>query len=74
LRKACAYVMPLGGEHLEDVLAALTRASKFLRGRLARAIKLKYTPRLEFRADTAFDYSDGIDRLLRRPDVARDLD
>ncbi|HFQ15731.1 MAG TPA: 30S ribosome-binding factor RbfA [Rhodobacteraceae bacterium] len=74
LRKACVYVMPLAGEHLDEVLAALERASKFLRGRLAQATRLKYTPRLEFRADTAFDYADGIDRLLHRPDVARDLD
>ncbi len=73
LKNATAFIMPLGGGHPE-VVAALNRASPFLRGQIAKALRLQFAPRIGFQLDTSFDYADKIDRLLHEPSVARDLD
>ncbi len=64
LRRATAYVLPLGGDATPPVIAALGRAAPYLRGQIARLVRLKFTPALAFEADTAFDYARQIDRLL----------
>ncbi len=73
LRNATAYVMPLGGERKEEVLEALNRSTKYIRGQLARSVQLKYMPQLTFKIDSSFDYSANVDRLLHDPRVKRDL-
>lgn len=73
LRHAIAYVMPLGGIRKDEILQALKRSRRFLRGQLAREINLKYVPDVDFRLDTTFDYSDSVQRLLHDPRVAQDL-
>jgi ribosome-binding factor A len=74
LRLATIYVMPLGGQDKTKVLAALERNQKFLRGALARRVSLKFAPDIRFRIDESFDEADRIEKLLRSPDVKRDLD
>jgi ribosome-binding factor A len=74
LRQATAYVMPLGGERVEETLAALGRARGELRHAVDRALRLKFSPRLEFRLDDSFDRMDETRRLLDRPEVRRDLE
>ena len=66
LRRATAYVMPLGGGDVGEVIAALNRASAFLRGRVSRMVNLKYAPIFVFEADITFDEASKIDALLRR--------
>ncbi|MEL7543561.1 MAG: 30S ribosome-binding factor RbfA [Pseudomonadota bacterium] len=73
-RNATAYVMPLGGKNADIVLPALNRHAKFLRGELGHNIDLKFTPALDFRIDRSFDESQKIDRALKTPKVAQDLD
>lgn len=73
LKNATAFVMPLGGGDAADVVAALKRAAPFLRGQVARAVRLKYAPQLGFQTDTSFEHADRIERLLHEPEVARDL-
>jgi ribosome-binding factor A len=73
LRLATIYVMPLGGHDGADVLAALERNKRFLRGEIARRINLKFAPDIRFRIDERFDEADRIEKLLRSPEVARDL-
>ncbi|MDP6346256.1 MAG: 30S ribosome-binding factor RbfA [Alphaproteobacteria bacterium] len=73
LRHATCYVMPLGGEGIEPVLAALNRVAPWLASQVARRVRLKFAPRLEFRVDESFDNAGHIDRLLRRDDIAADL-
>ena len=73
LRSATAFVMPLAGANAAEILAALKRCSGFLRGLLAREVPLRYTPDLTFALDASFDQAERIHQLLRRPDVARDL-
>jgi len=73
LKNATAFVMPLGGAHVPEVLAALERGAGFMRGLIARAIDLRYVPALRFALDTTFDHASRIEALLHRPDVERDI-
>ncbi len=74
LRKATAYVTRLGRSDVDKLLPALHRAAPFLRGQVARAIRLRVAPELSFMADTSIDYAMQVSTLLHRPEVARDLD
>ncbi len=73
LKSATVFVMPLGGENEEEAVAALARAAPYLRRRIAAEVNLRYAPELRFALDTSFDTADRIERLLRSPEVARDL-
>jgi ribosome-binding factor A len=73
LRLATIYVMPLGGRDEKDVLAALDRNKRYVRGEIARRVNLKFAPEIRFRIDERFDEAERIEKLLRTPDVQRDL-
>lgn len=73
LRLATVYVMPLGGRDAPTVVAALERNKKFLRGEIARRVNLKFAPEIRFRIDERFDEAERIEKLLRTPEVQRDL-
>lgn len=73
LRSAVIFILPLGGGKVAPALAALTRATPYLRGVLARMLRLKFAPSLRFRADQSFDEASRIAALLRDPRVAADL-
>ncbi|MHA7882002.1 30S ribosome-binding factor RbfA [Nitratireductor rhodophyticola] len=74
LKIATAYVSPLGAADKEAVAAALNRHARFLRGRITPALRqMKYMPELRFRVDDSFENFNKIDRLLKSPEVARDL-
>jgi ribosome-binding factor A len=73
LRLATIYIMPLGGRDENDVLAALDRNKRYLRGEIARRVNLKFAPEIRFRIDERFDEAERIEKLLRTPDVRRDL-
>jgi ribosome-binding factor A len=74
LRLATIYVMPLGGKDTQPVLDALERNKKFLRGEIAHRVNLKFAPDIRFRLDESFDEAQRIDKLLRSPEVKRDLE
>ena len=73
LRLATIYVMPMGGRDAEDVVAAFERHKKYLRSEIAHRINLKFAPDIRFRVDDRFAEAERIDKLLRSPDVKRDL-
>ncbi len=73
LKLATVYVMPLGGKDMGEVLAALERHKKFLRGEIAGQVNLKFAPEVRFKADHSFDCGAKIDALLNSPQVKRDL-
>lgn len=73
LRLANAYVMPLGGEGAAEVAEALNRHKKFIRGRIAPGLDLKFAPDLKFFVDDTFEAYGRIDALLKSERVARDL-
>ncbi|MCY1558452.1 Ribosome-binding factor A [compost metagenome] len=74
LKIANAYIMPLGGLHAEEIVAALNRHRKFVRGRVAPQINMKYAPEIRFYVDDTFEEAGRIDSILRSDKVQRDLD
>ena len=74
LRQATVYVMPLGGRDEKAVLDALNRNKRYLRGEIAHRVNMKFAPDIHFRIDERFAEADRIDKLLRSPEVKRDLD
>jgi ribosome-binding factor A len=73
LRMATVYVLPLGGHDAAVVLAALERNKRYLRGEIARRVNLKFAPDIRFRIDQRFEEAERVERLLRSPQVRRDL-
>ena len=69
----------LGIRRVEDcceieVVAALERNKKFLRGEIAHRVNLKFAPEIRFRVDERFDEAERIEKILRTPEVRRDLE
>jgi ribosome-binding factor A len=56
-----------------EVVAGLNRLSKFLRGRLAKVIDMKFTPDLKFLHDETFNSTTYMDRLFADPKVVQDV-
>jgi ribosome-binding factor A len=54
-------------------MEALQRNKKFLRGEVARRVNLKFAPEIRFRVDDRFDEAERIEKLLRTPEVRRDI-
>ena len=73
LKLATIYVMPMGGRDASEVVAAFEKHKKFLRAEIAHRINLKFAPDIRFRKDDRFAEAERIDKLLRSPEVARDL-
>ena len=73
LKLATIYVMPLGGRDVKEVVEALERNKRYLRGEIAHRVNLKFAPDLRFRTDERFAEAERIEKLLRSPDVQRDL-
>ncbi len=74
LKLATIFVMPLGGQDVTEVIAALERNKKFLRGEVVRKVNLKFAPEIRFRMDDTFENAAKIDALLNSPKVRGDLD
>jgi len=80
-RHATCFVEPLGAglggaearARVAEVIGALNKNAKFLRGRLGRHIELKFTPDLRFIHDDSFETARQMDRLFNSPEVRRDL-
>ncbi len=73
LKLATAYVMPLGGQGIDEVMAALDRNKKLIRTAIARRVNLKFAPDIRFHVDERFDEAERIEKLLRTPAVRKDL-
>src|SRR3546814_19875674 len=50
LKAATAFVMPLGGQAADKIIAALNRAQAFIRGEAARRLDLRFAPSLRSEA------------------------
>jgi ribosome-binding factor A len=73
LKNATVFVVPLGGEHSPEIMAALRRGAGYLRSIVAHQLRLRYTPHLGFELDHSFDRAQRIEELLHRPEVLQDL-
>ncbi len=65
LQNATVFVLPLGGLHVPEILAALKDNSKYFRKEVAHKLKTRVTPRLFFQADFSFDEASHIESLLK---------
>ena len=73
LKLANAYIMPLGGERAAEIVEALNRHQRFIRGRVAPELDLKFAPEIRFFVDETFEEFGKIDALLRSDRVQRDI-
>ena len=73
LKIATAFVRGLVGGQEAQILAALERNAKYIRGLVAPRLDVKYMPVIRFRIDTALEYASKIDALLADPKVVGDL-
>jgi ribosome-binding factor A len=73
LRHAIVFVEPLGGEHYAEVIKALNKHAKFIRGRLGKLIDMRFTPELKFLHDESFNEAARMNRLFDDPKVRQDL-
>lgn len=55
LKHATAYVISLGGSHMDEILPALNDEAHTFQKEINRQTQLKFTPKLQFRQDDTFD-------------------
>jgi len=73
LRHATVFVKPLLGADEGEVMKALKRHVRYLKGEVASRVNTKYAAELKFIPDESFDQGSHIDGLLKAPKVAQDL-
>jgi len=67
LSVARVQFLPFAAAHAaEEVLAGLRSAAGYLRGELARELKLRHAPRLEFELDTELERAQRLTYLIDR--------
>ena len=65
LQIAKVYVSVLGSEtEKQQTLAALEKATGYMRSEIGRRIRLRYTPELTFVIDQSLEHSEHINKLL----------
>jgi ribosome-binding factor A len=74
LQHATVFVVPLGGQHVPEVLAALKTRAWFFRKELARQLTLRVVPRLSFLEDQSFEQAQRIESLLKSEKVRKDVE
>ncbi len=74
LQNATAFVLPLGGKHIPEILAALKEKAWYFRKEIARKLTTRVTPRLFFQVDLSFDEAQRIESLLHSPKVKKDIE
>ncbi|HAM50800.1 MAG TPA: 30S ribosome-binding factor RbfA [Nitrospiraceae bacterium] len=65
LKIAKAFVSILKEEERETTLAILNAAKGYIRSEVAKRVRMKSIPSLEFRIDESIAYGDRIDKLLK---------
>lgn len=71
LRYAKVFVSVLDKTQEKDVIKGLKSASGYLRRELGAAVKLRYTPELQFIADDSIEQGAHILQMLRDPNVVK---
>lgn len=66
LKNATVFVMPLGGRNLPETLEALNAQAYYFQREIAHQMKIKFTPKLRFKADDTFGEAAKIERILKQ--------
>ena len=66
MRHATVFVSTIEVDRIDDSLKGLAAAAPRLRAALGREIRTKYTPELEFKADTGVIEGERIEAILRK--------
>lgn len=74
LRHATVFIKSLLGKEEAAVLKALRTNTAWLQKSVAEKMRMKYAAKLKFLSDESFDEASHIEKLLRDPKVARDLE
>lgn len=64
LRHATIFISVLDDSKRGTVLDILASSTPFIRGELARKIRIRYLPKIHFEIDSAVEYGKKIDRIL----------
>jgi ribosome-binding factor A len=64
LKIAVVYVSILKEEEKQPTLDILNAAKSFIRSELAKRLKMKFIPTVDFRLDTSIEYGNRIEQLL----------
>lgn len=74
LSNASAFFTVMGqGADAQTTRKMLNSIAGFFRHEIGKNVRLRITPKIDFRVDTSFDYATNIERILSEPDVAKDL-
>jgi len=74
LSNASAFFTVMGqGGDAQATRKMLSGMAGFFRREIAKTVRLRINPKLDFKVDTSFDYANNIERLLSDPVVAKDL-
>ena len=71
LRYAKIYISALNKNEEKDMMKGLKSASGYLRRELGAALRLRYTPELQFIADDSIEQGAHILEMLRDPNVVK---
>ena len=66
LKNATAFVMALGGRHMDEILPALNEAAGYFQKEIAHDMKARNTPRIRFVEDTSFAEAQKIENILKQ--------
>ncbi|MBI4682270.1 MAG: 30S ribosome-binding factor RbfA [Nitrospirae bacterium] len=64
LRHATVYLSVLNFEDSKKILRKLNESASFIKGELARRLKMRYVPSIDFKIDESIEYGRKIDKLL----------
>ncbi|HXX57841.1 MAG TPA: 30S ribosome-binding factor RbfA [Thermodesulfovibrionales bacterium] len=65
LKIAKVFVSILNEEEKETTMTILNAAKSYIRSEVAKRVRMKFIPSLEFRIDESIERGDRIDRLLK---------
>ncbi|MGC6529832.1 MAG: 30S ribosome-binding factor RbfA [Candidatus Puniceispirillaceae bacterium] len=75
MSNARAYVTPLGGVDMEEIVAILNVIAPDLQTWIAKKVHLRRMPRLKFMADNSFDNAQKMSKLIANlPPASPDAD
>lgn len=74
LSNASAFFTVMGqGADAQSVRKTLNGMAGFFRHEIAKTVRLRIVPKIDFKVDSSFDYATNIERILNAPEVAKDL-